>query len=75
VAYGAVVLLFTLGAFLAPPFSGLDTLPSLGVVLISVGVLLDDALLALIGAIVGAVGVLLVLFLGRLVVEGATELL
>jgi hypothetical protein len=29
VAYGAVVLLFSLGAFLAPPFSGLDTLPSL----------------------------------------------
>jgi hypothetical protein len=74
VAYGAVVLLFSLGAFLAPPFSGLDTLPSLGVVLISVGVLLDDALLALIGAIVGAVGVLLVLILGRLVVEGASSL-
>ncbi len=43
-------------AFVAPPFTGLDTLPSLGVVLISLGVLLDDALLALIGLVVGAVG-------------------
>ena len=30
------------GAFLAPPFTGLDTLPSLGVVLLSLGVLLED---------------------------------
>jgi hypothetical protein len=29
------------GAFFAPPFTGLDTLPSLGVVLLSLGVLLE----------------------------------
>ena len=29
-----MILLFTVGAILAPPFSGLDTLPALGVVLI-----------------------------------------
>ena len=37
------VLGLTLSAFLAPPFSGLDTLPSLGVVVIGLGVLLRDA--------------------------------
>ena len=30
------------GAFFAPPFTGLDTLPALGVVLLSLGVLLED---------------------------------
>jgi hypothetical protein len=33
VAFGLLVLVFSLTAFLAPPFSGLDTLPALGVVL------------------------------------------
>ena len=46
VVYGAGCWRSRLTAFLAPPFTGLDTLPALGVVLISLGVLLDDALLA-----------------------------
>lgn len=74
VAYGAAVLLLSLTAFVAPPFSGLDTLPALGVVLISVGVLLDDALLVLAGLIVGAVGAILVLVLGRVAIEGVSDL-
>jgi hypothetical protein len=68
------VLALSLTAFLAPPFTGLDTLPALGVVLISLGVLLDDSVLALVGVIIGALGVLLVLALGSLVVEGVRGL-
>jgi hypothetical protein len=74
VVFGAFVLVFTLTAFLAPPFSGLDTVPSLGVVLLSLGVLLDDSAVALAGVVVGAVGVLLVLILGKLAYEGARGL-
>jgi hypothetical protein len=74
IAFGAVVLVLTVFAFVAPPFTGLDTLPSLGVVLISLGVLFDDALLALIGLVVGAVGAVLVLLLGSLAVKGASSL-
>ena len=74
VAYGAVVLVLSLTAFLAPPFTGLDTLPALGVVVISVGVLLDDALLVLAGLLVGAVGLVLVLALGSVAYRGASEL-
>jgi len=74
VAFGAVVLGFSLTAFLAPPFTGLDTLPALGVVLLSLGVLLDDALLAVIGVVIGAVGVVLVLTLGSLAVKGVRGL-
>jgi hypothetical protein len=74
VSFGVLVLILTVTAFLAPPFTGLDTLPSLGVVLLALGYLLDDALLALIGVIVGAVGLLLVIVLGRLAYEGARGL-
>lgn len=34
--FGLLVIAGSLGAFLAPPFTGLDTLPALGVVLVSV---------------------------------------
>jgi hypothetical protein len=74
VGFGALVLAGTLGAFLAPPFSGLDTLPSLGVVLLSLGVLLEDALVGIIGVVVGAGGILLELVLGRAVVHGVSSL-
>jgi hypothetical protein len=72
--FGVLVLVLTLGSFVAPPFSGLDTLPSLGVVLLSLGVLLDDSALALVGVIVGAVGVLLVIVLGSLAYSGVRSL-
>jgi hypothetical protein len=74
VVFGAIVFLLTLTAFVAPPFTGLDTLPSLGVVLLGLGVLLDDSLLALVGVVVGAVGVLLVIILGRLAYSGVESL-
>ena len=64
VLFGIFVFAFTLGAFVAPPFSGLDTLPSLGIVLLALGVLLEDFLLAVAGLVIGALGALLVLFLG-----------
>jgi hypothetical protein len=65
VLYGLVTLVLVVTAFVAPPFTGLDTLPSLGVVLISLGVLLEDPVLGLIGLLVGAAGVLAVFFLGK----------
>jgi hypothetical protein len=74
VFFGALVFLLTLTAFVAPPFTGLDTLPSLGVVLLSLGVLLDDSLLALVGVLVGAIGLLLVLILGRLAYSGVSSI-
>ncbi len=59
VAFGVLALAGTVGAFLAPPFTGLDTLPALGVVLLSLGVLLEDSLVAIAGVLIGAAGVLL----------------
>jgi hypothetical protein len=56
-------------AFLAPPFTGLDTLPALGVVLISLGVLLEDFLVVVLGVVVGVAGVALEIALGKAAID------
>jgi hypothetical protein len=74
IVFGVLVLAGTLGAFLAPPFSGLDTLPSLGVVLLSTGVLLEDAAIVVLAVVVGVAGAMLELILGRAALRGIEEL-
>jgi hypothetical protein len=74
VLFGATVFALSLTAFLAPPFSGLDTLPAVGVVVISLGVLLADFLLVAAGTLIGWLGVLAVIGLGGLVVRGLRDL-
>lgn len=61
---GVVIFVFALTAFLAPPFSGLDTLPSLGVVLIALALLLDDVVILVVGLVVGVAGIATVIGLG-----------
>ena len=72
--FGLLVTGLCLAAFLAPPFTGLDTLPSLGVVLLSLSVLLEDFLVTVAGLIAGAAGVLLEIVLGRAAVNGISGL-
>jgi hypothetical protein len=62
---GLVTLVFTIGAIVAPPFSGLDTLPSLGIVLIGVSIILRDLAFTVAGLVVGVGGITLILALGR----------
>jgi hypothetical protein len=75
IVFGLLVVGGTLGAFLAPPFTGLDTLPSLGVVLLSLGVLLEDFLVVAVALVVGVSGVVLEIVLGAAVVNGIGSLL
>jgi hypothetical protein len=75
IVFGLLVIGGSAAAFLAPPFSGLDTLPALGVVLAALGVLLEDALIAAAGAILGIVGVALEVVLGAAAVHGIESLL
>jgi hypothetical protein len=63
------------GAFFAPPFSGLDTLPALGVVVLAVGVLLEDFAVAVAGIVLGITGVALEIALGAAVLHGVRTLL
>ena len=60
----AAALAFTVLAFFSPPFSGLDTLPALGVVFICLSIILDDAVILAAGLGVGSLGVFLVIGLG-----------
>jgi hypothetical protein len=68
--FGLLVIAGSLGAFLAPPFTGLDTLPALGVVLVSLGVLLEDFAVVVLALVVGGAGVLLEIVLGKAAVRG-----
>jgi hypothetical protein len=75
VVFGLLVIAGCAGAFLAPPFTGLDTLPALGVVLLSLGVLLEDFLVVVLGVAVGVGGVFLEIVLGKAAVKGIGSLL
>ena len=61
---GLVIIAFTAGAAVAPPFSGLDTLPALGVVTISLAIILEDAVVLAIGALIGTGGIVLIVTIG-----------
>src|SRR5262245_43388087 len=74
IVFGVLALAGSLAAFLAPPFSGLDTLPSLGVVLLSLGVLVEDLAIVVLAVAVGVAGVALELILGRAAVKGIGSL-
>jgi hypothetical protein len=68
--FGVLVIAGCAGAFFAPPFTGLDTLPALGVVLLSLGVLLEDFAVVVAGVVVGVAGVVLEIVLGKAAVKG-----
>lgn len=72
---GIVVLIFTAAAFLAPPFTGLDTLPSLGVVFIAIGIILSDIVIIALGYSIGLVGVGVAVTLGAGLVQGLSHVL
>ena len=72
--FGLLVVGGCTAAFVAPPFTGLDTLPSLGVVLLSLGVLLEDPIVVVVGLVVGAAGVVLEILLGSAVINGLGSL-
>lgn len=71
---GLVVLVLTVGAFFAPPFTGLDTLPSLGIVFISIGIILSDIVIIGLGYVTGLVGIGLAVLLGAGIVTGLAHL-
>ncbi len=71
---GLFVILFTVAAFVAPPFTGLDTLPAMGVVAIGLSIILKDIRLLFVGVVVGVVGSALVVALGAAAFEGLTHI-
>jgi hypothetical protein len=74
IVFGLLVIAGCAGAFLAPPFTGLDTLPALGVVLLSLGVLLEDIAVVVLALAVGVAGVALEIVLGSAAIKGIGKL-
>jgi hypothetical protein len=74
IVFGVLALAGTAGAFVSPPFSGLDTLPALAVVVLSLGVLLEDGLIALVGILLLAAGITLELVLGAAALHGISSI-
>ena len=72
--FGLIVIAGSVAAFLAPPFTGLDTLPALGVVLVSLAILLEDVILAVVGLVVLTAGVLLEIVLGKAAINAIGDL-
>lgn len=75
IAFGVLALAGSLGAFFAPPFTGLDTLPALSVVLLATGVLLEDFLVVAVSMLVLVAGVALEIALGAAAIEGVGRLI
>lgn len=57
---GVLFFMLALAAALAPPFTGLDTVPALAAVTVSLALILDDALMFVVGAVLSTVGIVLV---------------
>ncbi len=75
IVFGVLAIVGTVGAFFAPPFSGLDTLPALGVVVLSLSMLLEDALIAIIGIVMIGAGIVLEIVLGAAAIHGISSIL
>lgn len=70
IVFGLLMIGGCVGAFVAPPFTGLDTLPALGVVLLSLGVLMKDIVVVVAGLVAGTAGVVLEIVLGTAAIRG-----
>ena len=66
---GMIIFLLAFCAFIAPPFSGLDTLPSVGIVLIALAIVFNDFLLVVLGIVLVAIGIYLIVILGSFVLR------
>lgn len=68
-ALGLVIMVFAAAAALAPPFSGLDTLPAMGAVAIALAILFQDVALLALGIVLGTGGIALIAAAGAALVH------
>lgn len=66
---GLIFIVIAAAAALAPPFSGLDTLPAMGAVAVALAILFQDLALLAAGLVLGAGGIALVAAAGAVVVR------
>jgi hypothetical protein len=66
---GLLLMGLAIGAAIAPPFSGLDTLPAMGAVAVALGIILEDIVVLAVGAVIGTGGIILILTVGAAIVR------
>lgn len=64
---GLLLAGLAIAAVTSPPFSGLDTLPAMGAVVIALAIILEDVLILGIGVAIGSGGVIVILTVGAAV--------
>lgn len=72
---GVLLTVFAIGAAIAPPFSGLDTLPAMGAVVVCLALILDDVVFLAVGAAIGCGGVALIIAVGAAIGRAARSFL
>ena len=72
---GLLLMAFAIGAAFAPPFSGLDTFPAMGAVVVSLAIILEDVIVLAIGTVIGAGGIVLIFTIGTALVHLIQNLL
>ena len=71
---GLVLIAFAIAAAFAPPFSGLDTLPALGAVVVTLAMILEDTVVLAIGVAIGTGGMVLIFTVGAALVRALRNL-
>ena len=71
---GLVLVVFAVAAALAPPFSGLDTLPALGAVAVCLAIITADVLILAAGLVIGVGGILLIVTVGAALAHFVTRI-
>jgi hypothetical protein len=66
---GLVLIGFAIAAALAPPFSGLETLPGMGGVLVALAIIFEDIVMLAVGVVIGTGGIVLLITVGAAVVR------
>lgn len=68
-ATSILIIIFTAGAFFAPPFAMLDTLPSMGVIIMGLSLITHSKKAFLMGSLVGLAGLIIEIFFSGAVIE------
>lgn len=71
---GFVFIGLAVSAALAPPFSGLDTLPAMGAVVAALGLILTDIIVVAMGVTIGTGGVVLIVTVGAALFQALQHL-
>ena len=72
--FGLVFVALAVAAAVAPPFSGLDTLPAMGAIAVALAIIFEDVVLLALGFVLGTTGVVLIVTIGAALAHAVRSL-